>query len=154
MFHGTVCTAARAGQTVTAYWAVWTVLIRHMIHWESSRNNQQHRGEVRRGGCMNPGLVPLLHARCTVEGHDADRDVCSSLHASRIFELNSAKEDFSSCKLGLLLGLLAVIKAQTPCLQIRVLDLSSLNPTSNMHLSPGQLAQITTALPEKGLFEP
>lgn len=52
-------------------------------------------------------------------------------------------------------GLLAVIKTQSPsCLQIHVLDLSSPNPTSNMHLSPGQLAQITTALPEKGPYEP
>jgi len=57
--------------------------------------------------------------------------------------------------LGSSVGLLAVIKTQSPsCLQICVLDLPSPNPTSNMHLSPGQLAQITTALPEKGLLEP
>lgn len=65
------------------------------------------------------------------------------------------RRTFHPASLGSSVGLLAVIKTQTPsCLQIRVLDLSSPNPTSNMHLSPGQLAQITTALPEKGLFEP
>lgn len=53
---------------------------------------------------MNPGLVHLLHARCTAEGDDADRKVCSSLPASRVFELNSTKEDFSSYNLGLFCG--------------------------------------------------
>ena len=76
-----------------------------MIRWETSPKNQQCRREAQSGGCIIPGLVHLLHARCcTVEGDDADRDVCSSLHASRVFELNSAKEDFSSCKLGLFCG--------------------------------------------------
>lgn len=65
------------------------------------------------------------------------------------------RRTFHPTILGYSVGLLAVTKTQNPsCLQILVLDLSSPNPTSNMHLSLGQLAQITTALPEKGPFEP
>lgn len=62
---------------------------------------------------------------------------------------------FHPAILGFSVGLLAVIKTQKPsCLQIHALDLSTPNPTSNMHLSPGQLAQPATALPEKGPSEP
>lgn len=104
---------------------------------------------------MSPGSVHSLHAKCCTVGDDAHRHVCASLRASKIFELSSAKQAFLPASLGSSVGLLAVIKTQNPsCLQIHALDLPSPNPTSNMHLSPGQLAQITTALPEKGLFEP
>lgn len=84
---------------------------------------------------------------------------CSCLHFPACFEDIWAE----SCRTGLFIlkawALLwfcwQLLKHKTlSCLQICVLDLPSPNPTSNMHLSPGQLAQITTALPEKGLLEP
>lgn len=68
--------------------------------WNISKN-QQCRRETQSGGYLEPGLVHLLHAGwCSWKKRCWQR--CLLFPAC--FELNSAKEDFSSCKLGLFCG--------------------------------------------------
>ena len=146
------------GRWLTVYWAILTLLIRKYLQNITGKYLQKTRsvGEKRKVEVV--GILDWYI--CCVQDVLLKETMLTEMSAvpcvlPGYLSWILPRRTFHPASLGSSVGLLAVIKTQNPsCLQIRVLDLSSPNPTSNMHLSPGQLAQITTALPEKGPFGP